>query len=177
MNTIQEQFQAAIEEFGEDAYKRFRSFWYLAEDAESAEVIVSSNTQIAYWLNGVDTGVALNPPDQLIAHDIEVYGEHAYLMWEIAPSTTRDFETFAYNAMRFYVTNRDYILRRKTTAALPFDLDRAKEGDVVEIQNVIGNWFNCSSRTFELLKHPLVELDHISVPKFALRMKYPIRLG
>lgn len=47
-----------------------------------------------------------------------------------------------------------------------------KKVDDVEILDLMG-WHDCKSKTFEMLKHPLVKLDNTSVSVFNLRMKYP----
>jgi len=58
--------------------------------------------------------------------------------------------------------------------AKPFDLEKAKDGDMVEIMALSG-WVLCKSKSFERRKFPLIQLDHISVSEFNLRMKYPPR--
>ena len=79
--------------------------------------------------------------------------------WSDCTNEAFDFDRFEY--------------RRKTSAALPFDIERAKEDGAVEMCDAYGHWFICTSKTFESRKHPLIQLDNCSVSEFNLRMKYP----
>ncbi len=60
------------------------------------------------------------------------------------------------------------IIRRKQSAELPFDLDRAKGGDVVQVLRSDGVWFDALD-TDNTLPIKLFELGK----EKELRMKYP----
>lgn len=107
------------------------------------------------------------------------YGENAYLMLEKeynGSDYTVDREQINGNQELIEIIEDNYFshftLLRKESAALPFDLKRAKAGDEVEICTLRG-WVNCGSKTFEKRKYPLIQLDNISVSVHNLRMKFP----
>ena len=132
-----EQWKQIAEEFGEDAYQR-----------------VTNNAPMPYLYNHeVEQNISecsLKPIIELIEHDIDVYGINTYLMWYLRNIVCNEY-TIGLNGMchlRHIVcdkytrglngnsdlfTHSDWwSLERKTSAELPFDLDRAKRGDVVE---------------------------------------------
>ena len=107
------------------------------------------------------------------------YGENAYLMLEKeynGSDYTVDREQINGNQELIEIIEDNYFshftLLRKESAALPFDLKRAKAGDEVEICTLRG-WVNCGSKKFEKRKYPLIQLDNISVSVHNLRMKFP----
>ncbi len=117
--------------------------------------------------------------------DVSVYGDNAYLMWEISVNNTSEFhgmfcnsylnELFIHNKPGSFVYEllwKGTEVKRKESAALPFDIKRAKAGDEVEICTLRG-WVNCGSKTFKKRKYPLIQLDNISVSVHNLRMKFP----
>ncbi len=84
------------------------------------------------------------------AQDVDDYGELAYLMWErrvhnatsIGLSTHQEYIAIESN---FYINEYGFdgamTFQRKPSAALPFSLERAKAGDVVEaMDGVTGEW-------------------------------------
>ena len=79
------------------------------------------------FIRGYAQMVIVKPIPDLIAHDIEVYGDKAYLMWtNTANRIIEDNEEliYLYDCLRHGIGEE---LARKTTAALPFDFGRAKE--------------------------------------------------
>ena len=136
MSNIEQAVQAAIDEFGDDAYKRFNHKGMAFND-ESCR----SNDFLLRMLSVKN--VSIKPLPELFAHDVEVYGENAYLMWEKKEEgVDSNYITFASNNHASdYIREIDengngnifgaFHVRLKTSAALPFDLERAKAGDMV----------------------------------------------
>lgn len=158
MNTIQNQYQAAVEEFGEDAYKRFEVETYDFVDGSDCEIDrwftnPISNEEVEGTFNHeIRLAVKLKLTHDLIVHDIEVYGEQAYFMWEThgvhdyPVNIYRDFE-FGDDLVYFeaYDNGFEDIMTRKTSSALPFDIERAKAGDVVEcFYSRTKSWLSCT---------------------------------
>jgi len=106
--SIKDDVKAAINEFGDSALERF----------------VLNN-------NGTSK---LKPLPELFAHDVSVYGDDAYLMWEIymRPCSFRSESGWQTMNGNQYEQIAGDVIRRKTSAALPFDIERAKAGDAVE---------------------------------------------
>jgi len=94
--------------------------------------------------------------------DVADYGDNAYLMWEISENSRW---CQLQSNLPATIKSEQWRFRRKQSAALPFDLELSQKGDVVEIQDLMG-WCDCKSKTFEVLKHPLVQLDNTSVSVF-----------
>lgn len=170
MTNIKKQLQQAVEEFGEFAHERVVEIvhgvpWYYADNE-------------ALYAHANLSALTLKPLSELFAHDISFY-INAFEMWEIydnyvnkqkewiTPSSNKELDYY----LSYHI--EDGIIRRKTTAALRFDLERAKAGDVVEICDVYGNWSICTSKPFERRKHPLIKLAGVCVSEFNFRMKYP----
>ena len=63
--------------------------------------------------------------------DVEVYGDNAYLWW-IGPYENPALNHFS-NKEFEYLLNNNLSIKRKDSAMLPFDLDRTKAGDVVDV--------------------------------------------
>ena len=113
---------------------------------------------------------------ELFAHDVEVYGNNAYQMWE--QFHTPEGRWYSAGNNNFILFNQN--VRRKTSAALPFDLERAKAGDTIETV-VKGGW-----QTVEFIGGgggTMIEVKYQDIPptphkyKFAseVQMKYPRR--
>ena len=73
--------------------------------------------------------------------DVERFGDGAYLMWEGYAGTIDGYDCWQ------DINNNDYWnyptdIRRKDSAALPFDLERAKAGDTVEAFLDGMNWLD-----------------------------------
>lgn len=155
----QEQWQQAKEEFGSEAYKRFyNGCGILIEPLNNNDCIKHIDDML------------FKPLPELFEHDVQVYGENAYLMWEYKNVHFDEWQPAESNLGLWLTLNCEH--RRKTSAALPFDLERAKAGDVVEIYDN-NYWKKCQSKIFENRKYPLIQLDNISVSERFLRMKYP----
>jgi hypothetical protein len=167
---IERAVKYAIAEFGKDAYCRFTDDKGLSF-SDNDEL----NRELVGWCD-----IQLKTLPELFKHDVEFYGADAYLMWEVMGAKfdalgkliNADFFTPSSNES-FIADERYSEVRRKTSASLKFDMERAINGDVVEMCNEYGDWSICTSKTFEMRKFPLIKLDHVSVSEFNLRMKYP----
>jgi hypothetical protein len=121
---IEQQVQQAIEEFGELAHERF------IVKTGYDEFYPHSNNEMYLYIDAIE----LKPLPELFEHDVKVYGDDAYLMWihelhgiSNKPINNDDIKTsFDFSSI---------IVTRKTSAALPFDIERAKAGDVVISNN------------------------------------------
>lgn len=73
--------------------------------------------------------------------DVADYGDNAHLMWEIL-SMRGIGNNFTWQSA---ISNKDLPcdMRRKESAALSFDFDRAADGDAVECKLDDG-WFTCT---------------------------------
>ena len=135
--SIEELWRLAVEEFGDRAHERFllrhkkstQDKWH---DVTTNGVMPSDSSCVHYDFK-------LKPIPALISHDIETYGDKAYLMWELCDA--RDLldavsmdspESLATNAKLCLDNPCILKLNRKKSAALPFDLERAQAGDVLE---------------------------------------------
>jgi len=132
MSNIEELVKAAIAEFGERAHERF-------EDNLSFDY--SSNSEIYEHI----LDVQLKNLPELFAHDVKIYGDNAYQMWQLSHEDNEN------NGDYYWITctitldfNLPLKYRRKTSAELPFDLERAKAGDVVEALTGDGEWLKVS---------------------------------
>lgn len=169
---IEQQWQNATEEFGDCAFERF--FVNYGEDSFTP----ISNNQAFEHLNALE----LIPNHNLLDHDVLVYGDDAYLIWEWREqaSFTGTPNERLKNAI---ILNHDY--RRKISAALPFDLPRAKTFDAIEVfdGNPDTGWSDaiydsvceyCSSVTIVIRKKDYCKFRVYSND---LRMKYPTKLN
>ena len=114
------------------------------------------------------------------AQDVADYGkEGAPLMWEVAHKR-RD------NWVRLYFgmvtpdsehTLRYYQFRRKPSAALPFDLERARAGDVVEWRNHPKAEWEILDRTGDWWANFIKEIRDPEHFNEVCRMKYPPKVA
>jgi len=135
MSDIEKAVQAAIEEFGDDAHKRFVIKRKAIKDGDMFGCIIIDNADILRAKDDLTVLLDLNPDSELFAQGVELYGfEQEVGMWEWS-----DLDSGVWNSCKSF-KNMDILfnedctceVRRKTSAALPFDLERAKAGDVVE---------------------------------------------
>jgi len=78
MNNIEELVKAAIDEFGELAFERF-------EESDGIETInLPSNRFLIISLSDESVVVKLKPMPELFAHDVKIYGDNAYQMWQLS---------------------------------------------------------------------------------------------
>jgi len=125
MSNIEDDVKAAVEEFGECAFERF--------DVETAPKFWISSTNNSQLITAF---ARLKPLPELFAHDVKVYGDNAYLMWYwILHENDGISMDFSDNEE---VKNAWTTVKRKTSIALPFDLELTKAGDVVEA--LTGDW-------------------------------------
>lgn len=132
MITLNE-WQAAKEEFNDNAFKRFRvgnPYFYN----------FSNNDDVEEKIN-LDYEIEPKPLPELFDNDVDVYGENAYLMWEFESPNhymTKGFKSNQNVLNNIFMAIKKpevFKVKRKQSAALPFDLERAAAGDVAE-------WFN-----------------------------------
>lgn len=165
--TTLEQLELAIEEFGYSAFKRFGSA-FMGEGRGFLNPLCNSDVKFYEC--------PLRSLPELYSHDIKFYStvEKAILMWQWRYADgSNDWQDC--NKELSFNPNKEY--RRKTSAALPFDLTRAKAGDAVEYLDLKGNWLilekhqfigNINDMITSVLNHANY-VTHIS----NLRMKYP----
>jgi hypothetical protein len=102
--------------------------------------------------------------------DIKDYGDKAYLMWEIM--LCGRFVSMDYNPNSFF----NIIVRRKQSAELPFDLERAKAGDMLECLHLTKGYLECSyvdKTNITGVHEVLVNTIRQFFWETDLRMKYP----
>ena len=161
MSNIEKVVQAAIEEFGEDAYKRFthKGMAFNDEPCRSNEFLLRMLSV---------NNVSIKPLPELFAHDVVVYGDNAYLMWLISE---RGIWCELQGGMLDTMNREPNRFKRRTSAALPFDLGRAMAGDVAEYfaEDLVsrnGHWIIAENNIAALLFKKDKNRDD-------LRMKYP----
>lgn len=151
---IKQQWQCAVEEFGDRAHDRF----FVNNGVDSFSP--TSNKEAIENLNEL----FFIPSVHLFEHGVSVYGfESEKQMWEFKGffGCWQNIHSYAsYNDVINAMAN-DYFydFRRKTSAELPFSLERALSGDVIE---------GLSGGKWE------VKNGHTVYSKF--RMKYPPKL-
>lgn len=188
---IEKAVKDAIAEFGKEAYKRFRG---RLKD-KSHFIQCESQLDLETWLIFDDFILELKPLSELFDHDVSFYGADAYLMWDRRIlGTDMGFTSFSFNdpVLNSILAVNDMETRRKTSAALPFDIERAIAGDAVEFKNCYENdytgsisheWIALSvckplpdgtiTGEFYIDNHLFnVEVDADEIGEF-LRMKYP----
>lgn len=176
----QKQWKFIEEEFGDDAFRRLKPKWpSQAGCNDNHDIIIGLNSGLCF---------ELKPLPELIAHDIEFYDKLAYLMWElkarensVIPMKHNIFFGLSSNC----AFGQDAEYRRKESAALPFDLERAKAGDVVEYKDPYRlfkeKWKTLKGITKFSNSYPETEyisvlVNTIKLKEFKptdLRMKYP----
>jgi hypothetical protein len=152
---------------------------------EGAETVYSATFRKKYneetdeyeWRK-VGDNVELKPLPELFKHGVSVYGfEAEKKMWEFkgAGGDWQDLPGHAdYYAVVRGMKKGFYDHRRKTSASLPFDLDRAVAGDVVECSNTETDFKQITTNDLQsIIKKGWLELY---VENGFLRMKYPPKL-
>lgn len=177
---IEQQWQAAKEEFKDNAFKRFKIYHHGYGELDAA-----SNEQIEGVISQSPTRdirdiLKTKPLPELFAHDVSVYGENSFQMWEVKyskiPPPSNDEILNAFDALGI-----NKLLQRKKSAALPFDLERAKTDDVCEIfknQEWLTGFFkaNNDGETFTFENSFFGTGGMIECVDSIIRMKYPPRL-
>jgi len=170
--SIEDDVKAAIEKFGELAYERFE-----VETAPKFWINSTNNSQL------ITAFARLKTLPELFAHDVKVYGDNAHLMWKIFDNyinKPKEWLTPLSNKeLDYYLSYHleDEIIKRKTSAARPFDLERAKAGDVVEWERDKHDWIKAKLvistdiRIQIFVNGDIVDSGHIN--KSRLRMKFP----
>ena len=130
MSDIEQVVKDAIEEFGDRAYERF---YYFHFDTDSANELNDNNALLPIS-EGYGDRYKLKSLLELFEHDASFYGTDAYLMWDVDTQWILNFN-FSFNCnftVECALINNRPSVRRKTSAALPFDIERAISGGVVE---------------------------------------------
>lgn len=118
------------------------------------------------------------------AHDVTDYGDNAYQMWEYSTGLASTVFKNAGNNRQIAVFFERSIagnIRRKESAALPFDESAAKKGDVVEAF-IYDKWVECAdikecvgTDIFKVQTIPSYIEHHVKIND--LRMKHPRIVG
>ena len=125
------EWEAIKAEFGEQAFKRVVINQNGAGD-------VFSNAGAKHVLS-YSYGLKLKPLRDLWAHDVSFYID-AYLMWQWRYVDGTNNWTDC-NKILSFKADKEY--RRKDSAGLPFDFERARKGDLVEFLNDEKKWRDC----------------------------------
>ena len=172
--SIKYQWQAAKNEFGNHAFKRFNSGAFMLDSNNAIEnmfsVILHDDE------NDNDDYLCFKPLRELWAHDDDFYID-AFKMWEISLADKNKFFNAKNNDDIFDALNSvNYDCRRKDSAGLPFDLERAKAGGVVERLDLTGKWVVETSWFHTAFIHNGIVVygeRKLSAKISDLRMKYP----
>jgi len=166
--SIKEQWQAAKNEFGEQAFNRF----------DSGAFVLNSNAVIENIFSVVlhddkddnNDYLWLKPLPELYAHDDSYYID-AFLMWQWRYADGSNDWTDCNKPLSFK-TDKEY--RRKESAGLSFDSERAKAVNVMELYD--GEKWRVPNKIIFNDAYNAIEIIHnISARKDDLRMKYPQR--
>ena len=177
--SIEEQLQAAKNEFGEKAFERFNLYTVLVGFVQDDFIPIIDNNHIEKILNCRPNFLELKPLPDLYAHDDSYYID-AFTMWQWRYADHSNDWTDCNKPLSFKA-DKEY--RRKDSAALPFDLSRARAGDALEFFYYHKNeWVIASLLEFSEFKKPCVKFDYADyncavagVNEADLRMKYPQR--
>lgn len=118
--------------------------------------------------------------EQQWQEDVKLFGQLAYLMWEIKKyygNRHYGFYQAASNDEVLYAEKYcifEEIARRKQSASLPFNLAATRAGDAVEILTC-NEWLDCSN-DYALYLYNNEGHDNKN-SKTHLRMKHPRRIG
>jgi len=127
---IEQQVKEAIEEFGEFAHERFVLIANgFGEQNKNNDTLLHILEYDKYLQNHE---IKLKPLPELLAYDMKVYGDDAYLMWEYEAKYLMD-DVIDCNHAVITAWQENYEIVRKNSAALQFCLERAKAGDAVEV--------------------------------------------
>jgi hypothetical protein len=158
-----EQWELAIEEFGDRAFERF-GFALMGEGRGFSNPLCNSDVKFYEC--------PLRSLPELYAHDVKFYGtvEKAILMWQWRYADgSNDWQDC--NKELSFNPNKEY--RRKTSAALPFDLDMAKAGNMVEYLVDDNLWRDCQFVENNGVVVHVKDTVNIYTRADNLRMKYP----
>jgi len=156
MNISQKQWRDALEEFQNKAFNRVFTILEGNIYYPKCNGTVNAEIEQGFWI------FQFRPLPELHAHDIEFYGlENSITMWQWRYSDHSNDWQDCDKGLSF---NPDKKYRRKTSAALPFDLERARIGDSVEYLSITGQWVE-SLVDFSKPENSIVSKD-------VYRMKY-----
>jgi len=166
---MQEQWQQALEEFGDEAFRRFKPKWPLQAGCnDNHDIIIGLNSGLCF---------ELKPLPELFADDVDVYGKDAYLMWEYQPGIGSDYNFENFDSNDEVLNSIWELNNRKESAALPFDLELAKTGECFEFYDN-GSWCDAEISDFSDEESLTIFISsrtcYVDNPLFSnLRMKYP----
>lgn len=178
MSDIKQQVQQEIDEFGSKAHERFILTAHGFGEQNKNNGTLLHILEHDKYLQHHD--IQLKPLPELFEHDVSFYGADAYLMWEISLSDKDKFiDATDNNDVLWALDSTNYDVIRKTSAALPFDLERAIAGDVVEINRLGKGW--CFFKPYGYSINPdnngNIEFydasGYSTINPEKLRMKYP----
>jgi len=180
MNNIEELVRLAIEEFKDDAHELVEVS-ALLNNASPSERFWFSPTQKTFNLiiNDEHRPQHIRPKHlpELFAHGVKFYGfEQEVKMWEFYSHPELEWVNFGNCSYDDALKTFDIFgVRRKTSAARPFDLEGSKAGDVVEVLNPDCTWITCKYLYEYTDKRIVMMVGTLSevVKKEDLRMKYP----
>jgi len=145
MSDIEKAVQSAIEEFVGDAYQRFLVSSALGHNKFGDYIPLTSQGLLVSIIEKSPLllckyKLKTKPLSELFAHDMIFY-INAFEMWEVrygygsewqSPESFENELTPNKTVEHFLGCGYGLSVRRKQSAALPFNLERAKAGDVVE---------------------------------------------
>jgi hypothetical protein len=164
-------WQMSKEEFADDAFKRFLL------GKSGYELHHNSTIEHFAEFESDDFPFKLKPLNELYEHDVQWYGiKNAAKMWEWQSKEGVDRNW--YTGTPNFVEECNY--RRKTSAALPFDLKRAQEGNPIQVNRQDDEMFDCKfikkyslDDNYSLIQtrqHGIIEALDVDI-----FMKYPCR--
>lgn len=161
-------FELVKEEFGDDAFRRVRiktvvnDFLFPTSNSATESAIEHAEIEC--------DEIEFVPLPYLYSHDCKVYGiENAFKMWQW------QYKNMSLNAWRdcnkqlSFNPNKNY--RRKQSAALHFDLERAKALEVYEVYSPVIGW-HLPDRHCKIT-NDFVTYNGYKIDEKDLRMKYP----
>jgi hypothetical protein len=94
--------------------------------------------------------------------DVEVYGDNAIELWSYRHENSQEWRNCTQDINPSWDAQQ-FVYSRNESAALPFDLERAKAGEVVEWIDNTGKWLEIDND----------DLVYLYGQENRLRMKYP----
>jgi len=155
-------------EFGEQAYKQ------VCIRVPPNRFSFEDNFQVATCEDFEE--IESMPLTELFRLDVEAYGDNAFLIYGYCHFEGDVINDFSFNSQILGLIESGYSDRliRKQSAALPFDLERAKAGDIFEVKGIDNAWF-VPSESEE--SNSLITIFESCPNRKDLRMKYPPRIS
>jgi len=115
-------------------------------------------------------------PQKQWEKDLKVYGDGACSLYEIQKDYYEDGvlvdQDWIPAECNYTVQEglKFHCIRRKESAALPFDIESAQAGDIVEYKNWLGEWKDFDAQKEYWKNHTFAHSENLSA---LFRMKYP----